>query len=83
MNQPMRYRPRAFSSPDSPPAASVRVSISADGHRMKAKEIQKAPYELNAVAPNVLPAANLADQDLALTQRAHSHMPASSCARPP
>ena len=34
------------------------------------KEIQKAPYDVNAVAPKVLPLAN-------------SHMPAANWAMPP
>lgn len=43
----------AFRRAGVPPAAEVRVSISAPGHKMKAKLIQKPPYEENAVAPKV------------------------------
>lgn len=44
--------------------------MAVQGEMMNAYESQKAPYDENAVAPNVLPTAN-------------SHMPARSWASPP
>src|SRR4051812_38284645 len=63
MPQAMRYRPTAW------PASALGMSFSKNCTKAK-KEIQNAPYDVNAVAPNVLPVLN-------------SHMPASSCASPP
>ena len=63
MPHAMRYRPTAW------PASAAGTSCSKNCTKAQ-NEIQKAPYDVNATAPNVLPVRN-------------SHMPARSCARPP
>src|SRR3954451_16957791 len=64
MPHPIRKSPTAF-----PSDVGSLMSLAKNCSNAQ-NEIQNAPYDVNAVAPNVLPVRN-------------SHIPASSCARPP
>src|SRR3954453_15959390 len=64
MPQPIRYRPTEWAS------CALSVMSFAKNCSNAQNDSQNAPYDVNAVEPNVLPVRN-------------SHIPASSCASPP
>src|SRR3954453_16362553 len=64
MPHAIRNRPTAL------PSATLSVLSLAENCSNAQNDSQNAPYDVNAVAPQVLPVRN-------------SHSPASSCARPP